>query len=84
MSSPQPKTPAPWQPRFTLFTLFLVTAMVAVASAGGYYLMQALKNGLNSRPVFILFTIAAPVLTVVFVSLLYLAIKSIFGRDDEE
>ena len=60
--------PRPWQPRFSLFTLLLVMAMVGVASGAGYYLMEALRDGrLNSRPVFIMFTLAAPTVVVVIV-----------------
>lgn len=85
MSYPGPNLPQrPWQPRFTLLTLFLVMAMVGVASAGGYYLMEALRRGLNSRPVFIMFTLAAPTVVVVIVSLAYMIYRSVMGLDDEE
>ena len=70
MEPPHEKTKGPvvWQPRFGIRGIFLVTLVVCVMAAGGYYLGQALRGGRPFQLVFILFTLASPLLVLVLVS----------------
>ena len=69
---PPPEVPRPWQPRFTMGTLLLVMVVFSVMAAAGSYLMRSLQQGTrSSQLIFVLFTVASPVLLVVIVSLLW-------------
>jgi len=69
-SEPHPRVPRPWQPRFGIGTLLLLMLVVSVMAAAGSYLVRALQGGRAFQLAFILFTLAAPLLLVVIVSLL--------------
>ena len=70
--APRPEVPRPWQPRFTIGTLLLVMVVFSVMAAAGSYLMRSLQQGTHrSQLIFVLFTVASPVLLVVIVSLLW-------------
>ena len=67
----RPDVPRPWQPRFTVTTLLMVMLVCCVTAAAGSYLMRSLEADTRSAQLtFILFTLAAPVLLLVVVSLL--------------
>ena len=69
---PPPEVSPPWQPRFTIGTLLLVMVVFSVMAAAGSYLMRSLQQGTHSSQlIFVLFTVASPVLLVVVVSLLW-------------
>jgi hypothetical protein len=67
----KPLVPNPWQPRFGTRAMLLLMLVSSVMAAGGYYLVQALKGGRQFQLVFILFTLASPLLIMVIVSLAY-------------
>jgi hypothetical protein len=50
--------------------VLLLVLVVGVMAAGGNYLVQALRGGRPFQLVFILFTLAAPLLVMVIVSVL--------------
>ncbi len=67
----RPEVPRPWQPRFSIGTMLLTMLVFAVMAAAGSYLVRALREGdRRFHLVFILLTLAAPMLLVVIVSLL--------------
>ena len=68
MKHPNPSDQGPWQPRFSVGLLLLVTFVFSVMGAAGFYLVQSLKSGGNFRLIFILFTVASPLLLLVVVS----------------
>ena len=74
-ASPAPNHPKPWQPRFGIGALLLVMLVFCVLAAGAGYLVQGLRSdaGVGSgRPavmVFLLFTLAGPMLLMVVVSI---------------
>lgn len=62
--------PRPWQPRFSLGTLLMVMLVICVMAAAGSYLARILRqDGRTGQLTFILFTLAAPMLLMVLVSL---------------
>lgn len=63
------RVPRPWQPRFSITAMLLLMLIVSVTAAGASYLVRAADGGRASKLAFILFTIAAPLLLVVIVSL---------------
>lgn len=65
----EPDAPAAWQPRFGIRGMLLLMLVVSVMAAGGYYLAQALRGSRPYQFAFILFTLASPLLVMVFVSL---------------
>jgi hypothetical protein len=74
MSPPPPETddprvPRAWQPRFGIRSMLLVMIVVSVMGTGGYYLMMSLRGGRSFQLAFILFTLAAPLLVMVAVSI---------------
>ena len=73
-TQPEPKpepeqTAAAWQPRFSLRLMLLVMLILSVMAAAGRYLVMSFQPG-QSRVYFVLFTVAAPVLVLVAVSVL--------------
>lgn len=60
---------APWQPQFTLKSMFLIMFVLCCVASGGHYLVKALRGGTSWRLVFILFTLASPMLVMVVLSL---------------
>lgn len=73
---PPQRSPRPWQPRFGIGTLLLITLIVSVVGAAASYFVRALHGGRSAQLAFILFTIAAPLLLVVIVSVA----QSLFKR----
>ena len=69
-SLPDPKVPAAWQPRFGMRAIFLMMVVVSVMATGGYYLMMSVRGGRSFQLAFLLFTLAAPLLVMVAVSIL--------------
>ncbi len=67
---PDKKVPKAWQPQFGVGGLMLVMLVCCVMAATGYYLVQSLGGGRQTRTVFILFTLVAPLILVVAVSML--------------
>ena len=65
-----PKVPAAWQPRFGIRGMLLTMIVVSVMGTGGYYLMMSFQGGRAFQLAFILFTIAAPLLVMVAVSII--------------
>jgi hypothetical protein len=59
-----------WLPRFDLATLMLVMLVFSVMGAAGYYLVSALRTGTPLKAVFIIFTLAAPMVLLVVLSCL--------------
>jgi hypothetical protein len=67
----RPDVPRPWQPRFTVATLLMVMLVFSVMAAAGSYLMRSLEaDSRRAQLTFLLFTLAAPVLLLIVVSLL--------------
>lgn len=76
MSGPPPDprvVPKPWRPRFGLGTLLLAMLVVSVMAAAGSYAVRAWTSGStrSAQFIFILFTLATPVLLMVAVSVFY-------------
>lgn len=68
--SERPVAPPPWRPRFTLKALFLVTFVCcAIGTAAAYLVRSTHGGGRIDRFSFILFTLAAPALLLVAVSI---------------
>jgi small-conductance mechanosensitive channel len=60
----------PWQPRFSIATMLLTMLVFAVMASAGGYLVRALREGdRRYQLIFILMTLAAPMLLMVVVSL---------------
>lgn len=64
----------PWQPRFSLQSMFLIMFVLCCVAAGGHYLVKSLKGGVAWRLAFVLFTLASPMLIMVVLSI----IRSLF------
>jgi hypothetical protein len=70
MNEPDPtRVPRPWQPRYGLGLLFLVTVVVCVAAAGASYVVR------GTRFHFLLFVLAAPLILTVGMSSFLLVLK---------
>ena len=68
---PNPDAPRPWQPRFSIRTLLMLMLVCSVMAAAGSYLVRSLNQaGKFPHLVFILFTLSAPMLLMVAVSIL--------------
>lgn len=74
-SEPQ-QSPRPWQPRFGIGTMLLLMLIVSVVGAAASYFVRAMHGGRSAQLAFILFTLAAPLLLVVIVSIA----QSLFKR----
>ena len=77
-NSPDP-VPRPWQPRIGLGTILLLMLIASVTAAAASYFVRyvgAVRGGREFQLLFIIFTLAAPLLLVVIVSLF----QAIFGR----
>jgi len=72
---PTPSNPQqrPWQPRFSIAGMMLVTLLFGVAMAGVSYLVRyggnVAKIGNIGTMIFLLITLAGPLIVVIFVSL---------------
>jgi hypothetical protein len=65
-----PPSRGPWQPRFSIGSLLLTMLVFAVMASAGGYLVRALREGDRwYQLVFLLITLAAPLLLMVLVSL---------------
>lgn len=70
-TQPSVDIPRPWQPRFRTTFMLLVMLTMSIMAASGYYLNQALNGGIDSRMMFIMFTLTSPVISVVVLSIGY-------------
>lgn len=61
--------PRPWQPRFTILGMMLTTLVVAVAAAGVGYLVRNQGEGRFGHLLFLLITLASPLVVVIVVSI---------------
>ena len=68
-----PQVPRAWRPRFGLGTLLLAMLVVSVVAAAGSYMVRAFATGTgrSAQLTFMLFTLAAPMLLMVVVSVAY-------------
>ncbi|MFO0903399.1 MAG: hypothetical protein U0939_10385 [Pirellulales bacterium] len=62
--------------------MLLVTFVFCVIASAGYYLARTLQGGQNARLAFTLFTLAAPVVLVVVVSIFYSLLRPRRRRRD--
>lgn len=76
----QVEIPRPWQPRFRTPFMLLIMLTMSIMAASGFYLNQALQGGIDSKMMFIMFTLTSPVISVVALSLGY-ACARFFIRD---
>jgi hypothetical protein len=68
---PKPDVPEPWRPRYGIGALLMVMLVFSVTGAAGYYLVQSLgEKDRSAHLTFILFTLAAPILLMVVVSVI--------------
>lgn len=65
-----------WRPRFSLAGMLLATVVVCVMAAGGNYLRLAVESGTSWRAVFVIFTLAAPVLLLSAMSIFSLLMRT--------
>lgn len=63
--------PQPWHPRFGMRGVLLLMLVVSVMAAAGNYLVRSMQGGRSFQLSFILFTLAAPLLVLVAVSVLH-------------
>lgn len=68
-NQPKRNVPRPWQPRFGLGAMLLAMLVCSVMAAAGYYFVQSLRGGRQFQLVFILFTLASPLLLAVLISI---------------
>ena len=66
---PRSSVPRPWQPRFGIGAMLLVMVVVSAMAAAGYYFVQFLRGGRPFQLTFILFTLIAPLLLTLGISL---------------
>ena len=73
MTATRPSARRPWQPRYTIASLMLITLVFSVASAGVSYLVRFSRtdgsNGRIGTLLFLLITLAGPLVLVVAVSI---------------
>lgn len=74
------EVPRPWQPRFGLGGLFLVTLVFSVMAAAGSYFVRFAAGGRQFQLSFILFTLATPALLMVAISLTISVLKWLARR----
>ena len=55
--------------RFSLKSMMLLMLVCSVTAAGGYYMMEANRKGASTRSIFVIFTLAAPVVLLMTMSL---------------
>jgi hypothetical protein len=68
---PPSESPGPWQPRFSIATMLLTMLIFAVMASAGGYLVRALREGdRRYQLIFLLMTLAAPMLLMVLISLI--------------
>ncbi len=68
---PERNVPEPWRPRFGIGALLMVMLVFSVTGAAGYYLVRSLgQRDRSAHLTFILFTLAAPILLLVVVSVI--------------
>lgn len=60
--------PRPWQPRFSILGMMLTTLVIAVAAAGVGYLVRNSGQGRFGHLLFLLITLASPLVVVIGVS----------------
>ncbi len=80
VSTEQPSPGIRGYPRFGLFTILLVMVVFSVMAAAGHYLMVAMRSGTSPKAIFIIFTLAAPMLLVTALSLLRAAVRWLSRR----
>ena len=74
MKSPEKSSSRqPFLPRFGIAEMMLATMIFCVMGAAGGYLRKAIQNN-NGRPIFVMFTLAAPIALVLILSG-YLSLK---------
>jgi len=59
-----------WRPRFGIGTLLLIMLVCCTLAASLSYLFQAVREGHDSSPIFVIMTAAAPTLLIVVLSFL--------------
>lgn len=64
----------PWQPRFTIIGMMLTTLVISVVAAGVGYLVRHQGKGRFGHLVFLLITLASPLVVVTIISLARAAI----------
>ena len=65
----------PAGPRFGLFTMMLLMAVFCVMGSAGFYLMRSIQKGTSPRAVFVIFTLAAPGVLVIVMSMSRILIR---------
>ncbi len=80
-SAAEQRSPDPrGYPRFGLLTALLVMVVFSVMGAAGHYLMVAMRSGTSPKAVFIIFTLAAPMLLLTALSLVRAAARWLSRR----
>ena len=68
-ANPPPNPPPVWQPRFSIGMMLMIMLLFSVMAAAASYLVRGLRDGdRTAQLVFILMTLASPVLLMVLVS----------------
>lgn len=78
---PTNDVPRPWQPRFGLLSLMLVMLVCCMMSAAASYLYNDQITFVSPRVVFVFFTLMAPMMLVVVISIIR-RLGALFGRSD--
>ena len=65
----QPADGVPAGPRVGIFTLMLLMVVFCVMGSAGFYLMRSIQKGTSPRAVFVMFTLAAPGVLVIVMSM---------------
>lgn len=70
-----------WQPRFGISTMLMITFVFSVmATAGSYLVRSATQAGRPAHLVFIMFTLSAPTLMMIVVSVVRLCLDRLGSR----
>jgi hypothetical protein len=79
----KPPRPNPWQPRFGIAGLLLVTLVFAVVAAAASYLARSYREGgeAGAKFVFLMFILAGPPILLVIVALFRTLLQR-YGRRD--
>ncbi len=72
---PVPPAASGPRPRYGLLSLLLVMFVFCMMGAAGRYLMLALREGTSPKAVFVIFTLAAPMLLVVVLNIIRLLVR---------
>ena len=78
----EPLLPAAQRPRahLSIWSLMLITTVCCLMAAAGNQMLQALRSDNLPRSKFVLFTLTAPVITLILISVIRAVYRTVTGR----